>query len=69
MVYPFSIRSRNQFDEAQIVRSEREVAMARCVGSAYAFEDGLVIVGKEGLQMDVVGDLEINSVVNVKSLI
>ena len=43
--------------------------MARCVGSAHALENGFVIVRKEGLQMDVIGDLEINPVVNVKCLI
>lgn len=43
--------------------------MARRIGSANAFEDGFVIVRKEGLQMDIIGDLEINPVVNVKCLI
>jgi hypothetical protein len=69
VVYPFRICPGNQFDETQIVRGKRKVAMARRIGSANAFEDGFVIVRKEGLQMDIIGDLEINPVVNVKCLI
>ena len=43
--------------------------MARRIGSAFTVEVGVVVVRKEGLQMDVIGDLEINPVVNVKCLI
>jgi hypothetical protein len=43
--------------------------MARCVGGTHAFKDWFVIVREEGLQLDVIRNLEIDPIVNVKRLV
>ena len=69
MIDPLGIGSRNQSDETQIVRGEREVAVAGSVRGSHAFKDGLVIVREEGLQMNVIGNFKVDSVINVEGLI
>ena len=69
MIDPLGIGSGNELDEAQIVRGEREVAVAGSVRGPHTFEDGLVIVWEEWLQVDVIGNFEIDSVIDVDGLI
>ena len=69
MIDPLSIRSGNQLDETQIVRGEREVAVAGSVRGSHTFEDGLVIVREEWLQVNVIGNFEVDPVINVEGLI
>lgn len=45
------------------------MAVAGCVGGTHAFKDWFVIVREEGLQLDVIRNLEIDPIVNVKRLV